>query len=142
MEERRVAAQRRGKGAGVRSIRQVGCFFPVCARGKFKEGPGPGLSGDLVEVAGELVSGRCRRGCDAEILCAPPLAACVFLLVLLFYLFYLFYLFLEKILGGAISYFVSSVCCQTYFLGRLPFFFLPPRYFLYVPRPRNKTFAK
>lgn len=45
------------------------------------EGPRPGLSGDgLVEAAGKLAlaSGRCRRGCDAAILCAPPLAACQF----------------------------------------------------------------
>ncbi|PTB60677.1 hypothetical protein M431DRAFT_502828 [Trichoderma harzianum CBS 226.95] len=52
-----------------------------CARGKFMEGPRPGLSGDgLVEAAGKLAlaSGRCRRGCDAAILCAPPLAACQF----------------------------------------------------------------
>lgn len=89
-------------GKALKVWRQVGCFFLLallCARGKFMEGPGPGLSGDgLVEAAGKLAlaSGRCRRGCDAAILCAPPLAACQFFLrplALLFYRFYLFFFF-------------------------------------------------
>jgi hypothetical protein len=99
-ESKRVAARKRGRLKKVRWSRQVGCLFleefeqrEKKELGKMETWAQASFSGDvmvpkpsLVEATGELVSGRCRRGCDAApffyfsyfffVFCAPP-SCCV-----------------------------------------------------------------